>query len=144
MPIGFHFDDIEESYFKNRDIYDINIIHKQTDHKSTDEENILLLLKWSDDLYANTKLTPEESKTLLALINRQKAEIERLQRIGSATMRRLVKARPEAIKEFAERLKANMSNIARMEYGGNTYFCVGYDLIDNLVKEMTEGTSDGK
>jgi hypothetical protein len=47
-------------------------------------------------------------------------------------------ARAEAIKEFAERLKANMSNIARMEYAGNTYFCVGYGLIDNLVKEMTE------
>lgn len=46
--------------------------------------------------------------------------------------------RNEVIREFAERLKANMSNIARMEYGGNIYFCVGYDLIDNLVKEMTE------
>jgi len=47
-------------------------------------------------------------------------------------------AKSEAIKEFAERLKANMSNIARMEYGGHIYFCVGYDLIDTLVKEMTE------
>ena len=45
--------------------------------------------------------------------------------------------RNEVIREFAERLKANMSNIARMEYGGNTYFCVGYDLIDTLVEEMT-------
>jgi hypothetical protein len=49
-----------------------------TDHKFTDEKNILLLLKWSDDLYANTKLTPEEAKTLLTLINRQKAQIDEL------------------------------------------------------------------
>ena len=46
--------------------------------------------------------------------------------------------RNEVIREFAERLKANMSNIARMEYGGNIYFCVGYGLIDTLVKEMTD------
>ena len=52
------------------------------------------------------------------------------------------KIKTEAIKEFAERLKANMSNIARMEYGGNTYFCVGYDLIDTLVKEITEVTPE--
>jgi predicted RNase H-like nuclease (RuvC/YqgF family) len=51
-------------------------------------------------------------------------------------------ARAEAIKEFAERLKANMSNIARMEYGGHIYFCVGYDLIDTLVKEMTEDENE--
>jgi hypothetical protein len=124
-----------------------------TDHCFTDEGNILLLLKWSDDLYANVKLSPEEAKTLLALINRQKAEIERLNKevdrlsqcvlyhdgIVSDLEKDLFNAKSEATKEFSERLKANMSNIARMEYGGNTYFCVGYDLIDTLVKEMTEG-----
>ena len=97
------------------------------------------------------------------LINRQKAEIESLQAVHAdateslrlaaeankdmqAKIERLQKYNTDVafkhyndgIKEFAERLKANMSNIARMEYGGNIYFCVGYDLIDNLVKEMTE------
>ncbi len=94
-----------------------------------------------------------ESLRLAAEANKDmQAEIERLKKIGNdktsevlrhdAAIRELHKqlenAKSEAIKEFAERLKANMSNIARMEYGGNTYFCVGYDLIDSLVKEMTE------
>jgi regulator of replication initiation timing len=93
-------------------------------------------------------------KQSLALINRQKASLQEVITLNSkleaenAKLQRLLdfyeetsgnkKAKSEAIKEFAERLKANMSNIARMEYGGNTYFCVGYDLIDTLVKEMTE------
>lgn len=50
-----------------------------TDHKFTDEESILLLLKWSDDIYANVKLMPEEAKILLALINRQKKQIKELE-----------------------------------------------------------------
>ena len=90
----------------------------------------------------------------LYLINRQKASLQEVITLNSkleaenAKLQRLLdfyeetsgnkKAKAEAIKEFAERLKANMSNIARMEYGGHIYFCVGYDLIDNLVKEMTE------
>ena len=77
-------------------------------------------------------------KDALALINRQKAENERLKDKYECIYQPKAMIRAEAIKEFAERLKANMSNIARMEYGGNIYFCVGYDLIDNLVKEMTE------
>ena len=77
----------------------------------------------------------------LALINRQKAEIERLRKYNTDVA---FKHYNDGIKEFAERLKANMSNIARMEYGGNIYFCVGYDLIDNLVKEMTEENNESK
>ncbi len=100
-----------------------------------------------------------ECMAILALINRQKAEIERLEKqadeypfkckvgnnseIHSKSIedydRLIFDISSEAIKEFAERLKANMSNTARVEFGGNVYFCVGYDLIDNLVKEMTEG-----
>ena len=75
------------------------------------------------------------------LINRKNAEIESLNERERILIYHVAVERERAIKEFAERLKANMSNIARMEYGGYTYFCVGYGLIDNLVKEMTEEAS---
>ena len=50
--------------------------------------------------------------------------------------------RAEAIKEFAERLKEECGKVARMEFGGFTYFCVGYEFFDNLVKEFTEEDKD--
>lgn len=117
-----------------------------TDHKFADEENILLLLKWSDDLYANTKLTPEEAKTLLTLINRQKAELEKWkkncdelydqmserQKAEVEIARRIGKS--EAIKEFAWRLKNKLTPYPEAP------FCemVGSLDIDALVEEMTE------
>ena len=67
------------------------------------------------------------------LINRQKAEIESLKEsyaIYEETTG-LKLARTEAIKEFAERLKAN----AMLHHGGVTV--VYGSAIDNLVKEMT-------
>lgn len=85
---------------------------------------------------------------LLDLINRQKAEIERLtinmNAFGLGMKRekeRADNARAEAVKEFAERLKEECGNVARMEFGGFTYFCVGFEFFDNLVKEFTEGES---
>lgn len=121
-----------------------------TDLKLTDEENILLLLKRSDDLYANTKLTPEEAKTLLTLINRQKASLQEVITLNSkleaenAKIQRLLdfyektggnkKAKAEAIKEFAWRLKNKLTPYPEAP------FCemVGSLDIDALVKEMTE------
>lgn len=47
--------------------------------------------------------------------------------------------RNEVIREFAERAKEKMNNLARMEYGSDEiYFLIGKSFIDNLVKEMTE------
>ena len=76
-------------------------------------------------------------KNVLDLINRQKAEIEKLEKgelskamtFNSETIKRCV---DEAIREFAERLK---------EKHKNHLVCNIYVLnneIDNLVKEMTE------
>ena len=119
-----------------------------TDHKFTDDEVIkaLELCGKLDYAFEECKQCPYKKgcATLdnnmpadaLALINRQKAEIERLQRVGSATMRRLVKARPEAIKEFAERLKTKSKKRVSDSYGARIYV----QDIDNLVKEMTERT----
>ena len=89
----------------------------------------------------------------LDLINRQKAEIERLkdevkektetitflkdQSIGWSIdfcnlKAKLNTAKTEAIKEFAERLKEDLKN-------STLWGLVSFDRIDKLVKEMTEG-----
>ena len=76
-------------------------------------------------------------KNILDLINRQKAEIERLQKEGlqlNKTFMDFVNVEKyEAIKEFAERLKEE----ATVD-DDSTWWVANID-IDNLVKEMTEG-----
>ncbi len=74
----------------------------------------------------------------LALINRQKAEVERLNirnKVLTAITKnydwKFAKAKSEAIKEFAERLKDNYNVI----FGRKA---VSIAEIDNLLKEMTE------
>lgn len=98
-------------------------------------------------------------KDVYDLINRQKAEIERLleertlqeihienQRISEKHLmnqniecaKRLRKVKSEAIKEFAERLKkeyADFDKLNEIIQIENLFLC-----IDDLVKEMTEGT----
>ena len=86
----------------------------------------------------------------LDLINRQKAEIERLKRDiaihehvheeSNAAYQVLVKqAKSEAIKEFAERLKKH-SFVDNLSLDGKETVYV--DDIDKLVKEMMEEKSD--
>ena len=86
----------------------------------------------------------------LNLINRQKAEIERLQKefdtMCFVTAKRWVKnAKSEAIKEFAERFakalsEFDMSSVGLPDYDRGYKDCMTNieDTIDNLVKEMTE------
>ena len=88
----------------------------------------------------------EIPKQALDLIKRQQAEIERLkdynENLLSANtamscnlLDEVAKARVEAIKEFAERLKEE----ALYPYPDSETKIVDVDDIDNLVKEMTEG-----
>ena len=74
----------------------------------------------------------------LYLINRQKAEIERLQKekakIHKLIPKMIKEAKSEAVKEFAERLKKSDVN-TRMLYSSVVYE-LGEDDIDNLVEEM--------
>ncbi|MBO7240213.1 MAG: hypothetical protein J6V23_07005 [Bacteroidaceae bacterium] len=78
----------------------------------------------------------------LDLINRQKAEIERLQNERIESIRELTRevydteiaeAKFEAIKEFAERLKSLQIGL---EISGESLYYVPIDCIDNLVKEI--------
>ena len=79
------------------------------------------------------------------LINRQKAEIERLKKnidgLNIFTKNHIKVIRLQAIKEFAERLKDEMrlEDDCRYDCMNCFYECKGYvPIIDNLVKEMTE------
>ena len=74
----------------------------------------------------------------LDLINRQKAEIERLKEAYAIYEETtgLKWARAEAIKEFAERLKERKCHYTETEHTFD-FDGVDVDEIDNLVKEMT-------
>ena len=93
-----------------------------------------------------TECRRELAENTINLINRQKAEIEEnqalIERLQNANVRALkgmteiakANARFEAIKEFAERLKAD--KFAHKNFGE----LVAVEDIDNLAKEMTEET----
>ena len=93
---------------------------------------------WS---YCNVQVADiKEGRTLLFakaldLINRQKAEIERLKTMHNEMCIGMKVLKQKAIKEFAERLKSKQIIKHRSKEG----FCVyefDDELIDNLVKEM--------
>lgn len=101
---------------------------------------------------ATAKCMDDMQNAVIALFNRQKAEIERLNSklaakdnindYNTAQLRiareKLRSAKSEAIKEFAERLKRTSIGL---EIGDDKKFkmtVVSTIAIDNLVKEMTE------
>ena len=71
------------------------------------------------------------AKASLDLINRQKAEIERIEKEKNTFAKRFYK---EGIKDLAERLKEEL----RLSTGNNGGFVPS--MIDNLVKEMAGDT----
>ena len=86
-------------------------------------------------------------KALSDRINRQKAEIERMENQNTLllkkkckdinTARKIIKS--EAIKEFAERLKRTSIGLEIRDDKKLKMTVVSTVAIDNLVKEMTEG-----
>lgn len=132
-----------------------------TEHKFTDEEVMRALecLTGEPKLcrgcpYDGTEHYPfcreHCAKDALDLINRQRAEIERLKKDNEYILMQhkfqrrpsgdcwndvIEKAKTEAIKEFAERLASKVNCIPQHHF---TLAQVLYD-IDTLVKEMTEG-----
>lgn len=82
-------------------------------------------------------------KDSIDLINHQKAEIERLRSMNRAKLAtihdlqiELKTAKSEAIKEFAEKAKEKMRDLARVDFQGVDYCLIGKSFLDNLVKEM--------
>lgn len=135
-----------------------------TERKPTDEEVIEFLRKqnWISGIYLNEDECFKITNDMVAdLINRQKAEVERLSKVRchfpndnyckvvevneeneilKEENKRLIFdleiIKAEAIKEFAERLKEEL----RLSTGNNGGFVPS--MIDNLVKEMTEGENE--
>ena len=79
----------------------------------------------------------------LDLINRQEAEIKRLKEknrlANQCTPKAIRRARAEVIKEFAQRLKAE---VLKNTVGNDSFAYLIFGYIDNLVKEMI-GESNG-
>ena len=116
--------------------------------------------------YSDIGCEDELEKDALDLINRQKAEIERLKnqdvRNKYPTCVSVVKGRiytrtledydeligdisAEAVKEFAERLKEKSQDCGSISLGTHIYYAAGLHHIDNLVKEFTERSgNDGR
>lgn len=79
---------------------------------------------------------------VLDLLNRQRAEIERLsdynanlQTANTSLSNEIFEIKSEAIKEFAERLKKKTDNPGKAMFDVYEYYG---ETIDKLVKEMTE------
>ena len=130
-----------------------------TDHKFTDDEIIKMLEEIPevgdcsrDCIFYDGKVHHCASVVAhhaLALINRQKAEIEKLEslseRLGDDVTlklkyiyeleKRLAIAKAEAIKEFAENVKAIFECV--LYFDDDVKECI-INEIDELVKEMTE------
>jgi hypothetical protein len=76
-------------------------------------------------------------ESALDVINRQKTEIESLGESVRLQAEMLYDARTEAIREFAEKLNERKSFVMETEYDA---YVVDLKDVDELVKEMTEGT----
>ena len=85
----------------------------------------------------------------LSLINRQKAEIERLQgynenlqTANTDLSNEILDIKAEAIKEFADRLKefVKMNTIQTTFFGGKCFICE--EIVDDLVEEMGGNNND--
>lgn len=129
-----------------------------TDKKLTDAEIVKAAKEWKYNLCVSCKddLACDHCVAILInrlidLINRQKAEIERLQKRNGENTDFLAKlieaekqkckvcvrmAEAEAIKEFSKRVKEKMQDLARVESGDKIYFLVGEPLIDDIEKQM--------
>ena len=143
-----------------------------TDHKFTDDEVIKALeciANEKDVLCAGCEYKKYDglachrigARNALALINRQKASIQEVITLNSkleaenAKLQRLLdfyeetsgnkKAKAEAIKEFAEKLKKKIypyNGVDKKKYAINAYAVE--KTIEGLVKEMTEENNESK
>ena len=123
-----------------------------TEHKFTDEEVIKALRCLSGeeifckDCYFSSladhgfACKKNVSKAVLDLINRQKAEIERLTKLlDDKCDRCIARDKAEAIKEFADRLKTYYRNLDKTAGGLVEYH------IDQIAKEFLErGATDSQ
>ena len=115
------------------------------DKKLTDNEIVKQVRYFADHCCKNSCLGNPSQQfwiDILDYINRQKAEIERLCSVVDKTdaayfqkVDEVDRAKSEAIKEFAERLKNKLTSCSKTIDGKCEYLICDFE-IDNLVKEM--------
>ena len=134
----------------------VSLVNGHIDRPKMTDEEIIKALECCADEDMGCEVCPywakgcTVEKDTIDLINRQQAEIERLkeenkfhrktitenaQRALEVTIEEIEKAKSEAIKEFAERLKTIFNFGVRVYEGKCTVDGVVHN-IDNLVKEM--------
>ena len=124
----------------------VSLVDGHIDEPRLTDEEIMKALEWhlNDDEKDCTGCSYKERKLIgncveyllkdsLDLINRQKAEIENLDRANLQLMAIMEMAQSEARKEFAERLKKK-ATYYRCRDG--IKYAVSISDIDNLLKEM--------
>lgn len=52
------------------------------------------------------------------------------------------RVRADTIREMQERLKDEMDYVARCEFDGQIYFCIGKGFVDQIAQEMMEESDD--
>ena len=82
----------------------------------------------------------EENETIKSNFECQQIVLGDFDEIIKKQAKKLKTAKSEAIKEFAERLKEKLKEVPRYDIEDKAYYAIGTygELIDNLVKEMTE------
>ena len=127
-----------------------------TDRKFTDERIIRCLNECNGKENAVAHIVDQGEEELVTLamileiINRQKAEIEMLQKARENCLeiielgeKHILEVGERSIKEFAERIKAEMRDLSSWKNGDATLYLVGESFIDKIAKEMTEEKTDG-
>ena len=123
--------DVDNPYY-NIEWYDIE---KQTMYRGYSSYKLPLVRKWLQENFEVVEADIDD------LINRQKAEIERLEETKNRLLYNLQAVlderadRSEAVKEFAERLKESKYQSSDWSHGEHPYVVEVSD-IDNLVEEM--------
>lgn len=82
----------------------------------------------------------EQIEHLVSINGEAEEEIEDVKRrcdVALSLMQRKEECiKAEAIKEFAERLKAELRDTAKIDFQGGYYYLIGVPFVDNLVEEM--------
>lgn len=96
------------------------------------EEEIISALEFCDSVYSDAKLTAEEAKTLLAIFNRQKAEIELLRAINESR-----KEERKLLLSHIDRLKAEKDNLIK------TYEKSALEVLEEFIMRLKERAAQG-
>lgn len=108
-----------------------------TDKKLTDSEIVKALENCRDShLWEVSDEWKKLSKDALDLINRQNAKIDTLQKQVRVIGRQVERAKAEAYKEFAERLKEYIDTHEHLSCEECECVPISKDGLDNLLKEM--------